>query len=125
MAKDFTEMTYQKLTTDALIEHALSLGGNETEEALDYLETLDGKEVDYTDKMKADKRKKLRMKFKRDRVVNPNYDKHDYEWLCQHPKFCCKLKWSAIIAINSLFVGFPFRFDTVHPKNFCNTFGSP
>ncbi len=29
------------------------------------------------------------------------------------PCFCFKLKWSAIIAMNSLFVGLPLMFDTV------------
>ena len=29
------------------------------------------------------------------------------------PCFCLRLRWSAIIAMNSLFVGLPLMFDTV------------
>ena len=65
--KQWKDMTFRELDNKALIEHALSLGGEKAVEALTYLQKLDAEKVPFDDKMKQKKREELKKKKKRQR----------------------------------------------------------
>ena len=65
--KQWQDMTFRELDNKALIEHALSLGGEKAVEALTYLQKLDAEKVPFDDKMKQKKREELKNKKKRQR----------------------------------------------------------
>ncbi|GHV34992.1 hypothetical protein FACS18949_12080 [Clostridia bacterium] len=62
--KHWSEMTFAELDHDAIIEHAESLGGARTLEAIDYLMEL-SERVEFTAAMKEKERLRLRGKMKR------------------------------------------------------------
>ena len=62
---DWREMTFTELDYDALIEHALSLGGKRSVEAIAFLQKMEAEKVPFDDQMKEERRKVLEKKKKR------------------------------------------------------------
>lgn len=70
--KPWNEMNYRELDYDALIEHAISLGGEKALEALDYLKYLKSETVPFDREMKEERRKQLAKKMKRKNNMTTN-----------------------------------------------------
>lgn len=60
-----------------------------------------------------------------DIILNSMYFYSHISYITSYALFSSNLSLSAIIAINSLFVGFPFAADTVYPKMFSTVLCSP
>lgn len=69
--KAWNTMTFRQLDGRALIEHALSLGGTTSLDALNYLEELTAREP-VTDAIREEKRKELAGKYKRVKDTDGN-----------------------------------------------------
>lgn len=63
--KPLQEMSFTELDYDAIIEHALSLGGKTSVEAIAFLQEMEAEKVPFDDKKKAKRRKVLERKKKR------------------------------------------------------------
>ena len=73
-----SEITFKDISHDALIEHAVSLGGKDAKEALLYLQELSIK-VPFTDEMKDAERDKLKEKTKRKKIQVKKTDEYGNE----------------------------------------------
>lgn len=62
---NWREMTFTELDYDALIEHALSLGGERSIEAIAFLQKMEAEKVPFNEEMKEERRKVLEKKKKR------------------------------------------------------------
>ena len=69
--KEWSKMSFRELDRQALVEHALSLGGTTSLEALDYLEEL-AEVFPVTDEVKAAKKRELQDKKKRVKDTDGN-----------------------------------------------------
>ena len=70
--KPLQEMSFTDLDYDAIIEHALSLGGETSVEAIAFLQKMETETVPFDEKMKAERREALAGKKKRKRDENTN-----------------------------------------------------
>lgn len=68
--KPLQEMSFTELDYDAIIEHALSLGGETSIEAIAFLQKMEAEKVPFDEKMKAERREVLKGKKKRRRDEN-------------------------------------------------------
>ena len=59
--KPLQEMSFTELDYDAIIEHALSLGGKTSVEAIAFLQEMEAEKVPFDDKKKAKRRKVLEL----------------------------------------------------------------
>ena len=65
--KPLQEMSVTDLDYDAIIEHALSLGGETSVEAIAFLQKMEAEKVPFNEEMKAERREALAGKKKRKR----------------------------------------------------------
>ena len=65
--KPLQEMSFTDLDYDAIIEHALSLGGETSVEAIAFLQKMEAEKVPFNEEMKAERREALAGKKKRKR----------------------------------------------------------